>query len=56
MRERDILALASRMGLYDKKLEFVEISPQELVEFAYEISSKAVDDAVTKIKHALDKL
>jgi hypothetical protein len=56
MRDREILALANTLGLYDRKLEFVEITPDELIAFAHEIADRAVDETVGKIKHALDKL
>lgn len=56
MRDREVLAIANSMGLYDRKLEFVEISPDELIAFAHEIADRTTDEVVGKVKHMLEKL
>lgn len=56
MREREVLGIAKALGMYDKKLDFVEVSPEELVDFANEIESRVYDQLVTKLHLMVDKL
>lgn len=56
MRDREVLAVANSMGLYDRKLEFVEISPDELIAFAHEIADRTTQEVVAKMQTMLEKL
>ena len=56
MKEREVLGIAKNLGIYDRKLDFVEISPEELVDFANEIESRVYDQLVTKLHTLVDKL
>lgn len=56
MRDRDVLAIANSMGLYDRKMEFVEISPEELIGFAREIENRVTEQVVSKMRLMLEKL
>lgn len=56
MRDREVLAIANSMGLYDRKLEFVEITPDELIAFAHEIADRTTQEVVTKMQTMLEKL
>ena len=56
MRDREVLAIANSMGLYDRKMDFVEISPDELIEFAREIADRTTEEVVNKMRTMLEKL
>ena len=50
MREREILAIAKGLGIYDKKMDFVEISPAELVLFAEHIQTMVIKEVIYKLE------
>lgn len=56
MREREVLAIAKDLGIYDKSLGFVEISPQELIEFAGEIEERVTEQLLQKMHTLVEKL
>lgn len=56
MREREVLAIAKNLGIYDRKMDFVEISPDELLRFADALEEHIRAEFVTKLHTMVEKL
>lgn len=56
MREREVLGIAKNLGIYDRKMDFVEISPDELLRFASAIEEHLRAEFVTKLHTLVEKL
>ena len=56
MREREVLGIAKNLGIYDRKMDFVEISPDELLRFADALEEHIRAEFVTKLHTMVEKL
>lgn len=56
MREREVLGIAKNLGIYDRKMDFVEISPDELLRFADALEEHIRAEFVSKLHTMVEKL